>query len=540
MNIINNNPYRLLGVYSTSSQREVVSNQGRMKAFLKVGRPVTFPLDLDGILPSISRNEESVADAVPKLSLPAEQLKYAQFWFAKSTPIDDIAFSKLTNGDINGAIGIWSKKETVSSLQNLLICAIIKDEIGKAITYAEKLYSSYSEAFVKMVLGENALATSGSLANDFLDVLCIEFDTNQLVKWVTIPEWKEYISKKSIKPLVDKIMMAVETCKSSKGKGINARYFAGIKLMNDTKADLAQLKTLVATNDLQYQMLADKLGQELLQCSIDYYNDSGALDAAQKSLVLQKYALSVVVGKMAKDRCKKNVDILTKIIAEAPPSEVVAEDKAIKEKLANISKQDSTISNAIALLNDTKGDLVSIKNKLGVSSAYYLKMSTTVVNCALGFVIDEVNKAQSKIMSFEEYLSRRRDPYFPLDPLLQYELGHLDVSVYNAWVELNNSQLECFKDVALSAWKATKIMDKFDLEKDFKRNRYDQQRKSLKNICKQIGVSTRSYNARTGLIFAAIGFVIGAAIGGIGGAIAGAVIGGGCIVGLGLFNEIRN
>lgn len=44
MNIINNNPYRQLGVYSTSPQREVVANQGKMKAFLKVGRPVTFHL----------------------------------------------------------------------------------------------------------------------------------------------------------------------------------------------------------------------------------------------------------------------------------------------------------------------------------------------------------------------------------------------------------------------------------------------------------------------------------------------------------------
>lgn len=46
MKIINNNPYRQLGVYSTSTQKEVVANQGKMKAFLKVGRQVSFPLDL--------------------------------------------------------------------------------------------------------------------------------------------------------------------------------------------------------------------------------------------------------------------------------------------------------------------------------------------------------------------------------------------------------------------------------------------------------------------------------------------------------------
>ena len=73
MNIINNNPYRLLGVYSTSPQKEAVANQGKMKAFLKVGRPVTFPLDLNGLLLDVVRTEQSVADAISKLALPTEQ-----------------------------------------------------------------------------------------------------------------------------------------------------------------------------------------------------------------------------------------------------------------------------------------------------------------------------------------------------------------------------------------------------------------------------------------------------------------------------------
>ncbi len=79
MEIINNNPYRLLGVYTTSPQKEVVANQGKIKAFLNVGKAVAFPLDLNGILPNVQRTEAGVAAAVSKLALPAEQLKYAQF-----------------------------------------------------------------------------------------------------------------------------------------------------------------------------------------------------------------------------------------------------------------------------------------------------------------------------------------------------------------------------------------------------------------------------------------------------------------------------
>lgn len=387
MKIINNNPYRLLGVYSTSPQKEVVANQGKMKAFLKVGRPVTFPLDLNGLLPDVLRTEQSVADAISKLTLPTEQLRYAQFWFSKCNQLDEIACGKLTNGDIDGAVEIWKKKATASSLQNLLVCALIRNQLGNAISYAQTLYSSYSNEFVKMVLGENALATSDNLAHDFLNVICEEFNPNQFLGYITNSEWKEYVGSKSTKPIIDKLSSAIDACKSSRGKGPTARLNAGTKLMNSTKADLAQLKQFVPTGDLQYQMIADKLGLEILQCGIDYYNDSDAADAARKAMVLQKYAQSVVVGKMAKDRCKENVDILNRIIAELPPSEVFAEDRAIKEELRKFTRLPDRISYSMDLLNNTKPHLQGIKSKLGSSNGYYRHYCCYVLlRCLMGII----------------------------------------------------------------------------------------------------------------------------------------------------------
>ena len=460
MKIINNNPYRLLGVYSTSPQKEVVANQGKMKAFLKVGRPVTFPLDLNGLLPDVLRTEQSVADAISKLTLPTEQLRYAQFWFSKCNQLDEIACGKLTNGDIDGAVEIWKKKATASSLQNLLVCALIRNQLGNAISYAQTLYSSYSNEFVKMVLGENALATSDNLAHDFLNVICEEFNPNQFLGYITNSEWKEYVGSKSTKPIIDKLSSAIDACKSSRGKGPTARLNAGTKLMNSTKADLAQLKQFVPTGDLQYQMIADKLGLEILQCGIDYYNDSDAADAARKAMVLQKYAQSVVVGKMAKDRCKENVDILTRIIAELPPSEVFAEDRAIKEELRKFTRLPDRISYSMDLLNNTKPHLQGIKSKLGSSNGYYLKISTQVVGNALHNVIEEVNALQN-------------DPNFKVNMILD-----------------KSAALSSLRSVLRSAWQATKLMDTFDMESDFKNSRYDENRRTLSNMCSQVGVST--------------------------------------------------
>ena len=52
LDIIQHNPYRLIGVYSTATRKEIVANLARIKANIRVNRQVSFPVDLDGILPS--------------------------------------------------------------------------------------------------------------------------------------------------------------------------------------------------------------------------------------------------------------------------------------------------------------------------------------------------------------------------------------------------------------------------------------------------------------------------------------------------------
>ena len=79
MNLLQHNPYRLLGVYSNSPTKERLANHNRMKAFLKVGKPVSFPLDLAQYLGPIDRTEASAADAEAALTLPKDQIQYAQF-----------------------------------------------------------------------------------------------------------------------------------------------------------------------------------------------------------------------------------------------------------------------------------------------------------------------------------------------------------------------------------------------------------------------------------------------------------------------------
>ncbi len=540
LDIIQNSPYRLLGIYSNSPTKERVANYNRLKAFLKVGKDISFPLDLPVLLPAITRSAEAVSGAESKLTLPNEQLRYAQFWFMKATALDDIAMNHLIAGNVNGAISIWEKKDNASSLQNQTVCALIQGNYSTAFVCAEKLYSQYIKEFVNIILGECSTVNVEQLEYRFLDELCVTIGAKSFLPYLQNNGWKQYVNSKTIKPLIDTLQSAIDVARSSKGKGITARYNAGVKLMNGTREGLSQLKALLPATDLQCQMIADKIGLEILQCGIDYYNGSEAADAARKAMKLQSYAQSVVIGKMAKDRCKENVDILQKIIDNLPPAEVFAEYKAIKEELRKFCQLPDKICHAVTLLNKAKPHLQSIKAKLGAYSPFYLKLSTQVVGNALHNIIEEVNAAQ------------QGTGYEP----------RIDFGVYNQ-----------VKSALKAAWEATKIMDTFDMESDFKTNRYNQNRSILKNMCEQLGISTFTYTPprpltsqprttsalytpqaasspttsktgdvttkssdNSGCIIGIVCVAVGAVIGGVGAGGDGAVIG--AVIGLSIYGKI--
>ena len=463
MDIITNNPYRYLGVYSNSPTKERVANKGKMNAFLKVGKPVSFPLDIPALLPTIERTVETVAHAESELTLPMDQIRFAQFWWMNTTPLDKIAFNHLTSGNIEMAKTIWEKKNNVSSLQNRFVLSVINNDLNEAIKYAESLYTSFSDEFISSVIGDNIAASTplwqmliDSLVNEKVDIL-------PFMDILENEEWKNYISEKTILPLIDALTHAIDSAKSSRGEGPASRLKAGQKLMSSTKSTLTQLRKCLKKSDIRYQTIVDKLATEILQCGIDYYNDSDDDDCATKAMKLQKYALTIAVGNMTKQRCKENVEILQKVIDNLPPTEVFAEDKAIREELRKYCLLPDKIVHAVTLLNNTKPYLASIKNKLGVNNSYYLKISTQIVGNALHNIIGEVNDAQSILKVNKD------DPNAALAALLG---------------------LTRVKSALEEAWKATLIMDSFDMESEFKSNRYDVNRKTLKGLCDQLDVST--------------------------------------------------
>ena len=473
MDIIAKNPYRYLGVYSNSPTKERVANKAKMNAFLKVGKPVSFPLDFPNILPSIDRTVETVSNAESELTLPIDQIRFAQFWWMNVTPRDGMAFNHLANGNMDMVKSIWEKKNDASSLQNRFLLSIINNDWNSAIQYAENLYTNFSEEFIEKVVGEK-MSVSTPLWQMFIDSLVKSgVSIQSFMDMLTNTEWRNYMAEITIVPLIDSIEEAIDVAKSSRGKGAQARFRAGEKLMTSAKSALSQIKKSLHDSDIRYQTIADKLATEILQCGIDYYNDSDEDDCATKAMKLQKYACSIAVDSCVKQRCKENVDILQKIIDELPPLSVMAQYKSIQEELRKYCQLPDKICHAITLLNSTKPHLDKMKSIIGSSNSTYIKLSTQVIGNALHNIIEEVNDIQK-------------------DETVEIQGRQIPVSLLLD----RDTKINSIKSILREAWKAIRIMDTFDMDIDFKTNRYNENRSTLQSMCAQLGISTTTYIPR--------------------------------------------
>lgn len=460
---IQNNPYRFLGICSNASTTERLANSRKLNAFLKVNKAIAFSLDFSNLMPSLTRTADGMRTANNSINLPNDQLKYALFWFINASAIDKMALEYLENGDTAKAFELLKKKETFSSLINQGVLSFILDDNGYAIQCITKVIhdDDYRRSLIGAVCDSTFQISEDEVAKIFIDTLLEEINVGKLKglfeKYGTSSADNAILEEKSIGEPLTAINNAIATAKNVGDGNPSAQYQAGVNLMNSTKSDLEIIRSILGTANMRYQMAADNLAKQILQCGINYYNHTDEDDHVKvdKAIVLQKYALEIAVGKMTKDRCKANVDILLKEQAMLPPIEVRYYDKRIKEALDTYESQSDRICHAVELIKKCVPYLMSIKEILGVGNRYYLKISTLIVTAALHNVIEEFNSVMNERTKISLLLDRE-------------------------------NTIRKLKSVFQQAWTATLYMDKLDMEADFKQGRYNQNRRALKSQVEEL------------------------------------------------------
>lgn len=170
-NIIKQNPFRILGTYANAPKMEIFANKAKAAGLITAGQTVEYPLDLKEILPPLSRTVEMLNQADAYIATAKDRIKYAQFWFLKITQADEDAISLLTAGRIEEAMAIWGTYGSISALQNIMVCYLIKGKVQLALKTVEKLYLMYGNVYIEKVFGYMSpiRLTGNELIHMFID-----------------------------------------------------------------------------------------------------------------------------------------------------------------------------------------------------------------------------------------------------------------------------------------------------------------------------------------------------------------------------------
>jgi DNA-binding transcriptional regulator GbsR (MarR family) len=486
MNIIQRNPYRIVGLLVGATAAEQRRQLTRLQRFLEADQvpedDFSFPT-----LGQIYRTLESVNEASSKLNLNSDKMNAALFWFYKGNPItDEPAFDAIKEADLDLVLNIWTKltsngevsqrnASAYSNLGTLYLSGILEGTntneaiLEQGISLKLKfLESDFIKDFKSLATDETFKTTKKELQLLFLNQVLSEIEksgtvtSNKFLDILTKQEFsaKEDFLKGFVQKPIEQIEKKIEESRSKRNANKANSIKAANSLLADTKDTIKQLKSILGETNIKYASIADKLAMEFFACGRDYFmhfKDTDT-DPSDSSMKLFKNAKSYAIGNIAKQTIDENINNLQEWIDDKPErdkqAKIIGDFESLKNLIDEYEEKSETISNARQLLASARPYLNNVKGVLGSTDELYLGLSSRIASDAQGMCVSEINKLQ-------ERFSNTYDNATKLAAIL------------------------LLKQRVDEAWEVTTTIGGMDLRQDF-RTRYTQNRTSLSNLKTQL------------------------------------------------------
>ncbi len=334
MKLINENPFRVIGVPANATERELQKQKAKLRAYIKVGKSLSSDLDFE-MLKDIERTEELIENAFSRIEQNQDKVNYALFWFLNANTYDKTAIEYLKIGNKKKAAEIWEKitngkavnSKNFSCFNNLgtykLLSDYIQDIVQGIRIKIDLIESNYLENFINQVADKTYKIDNNKLKERFLDNLYNElknkYSNNEILQLFQScePKTLQYIKKKLTEEPIYNIERLIESTKRRRKENKYQAYIYGKRLYENTKKDLIFIKSILGKNNLKYKSVADQLANEILQCGIDYFNESKKNDSSEnyfeKAKELSELADTIAAGGLIKDRIKDNLTTLEEL-----------------------------------------------------------------------------------------------------------------------------------------------------------------------------------------------------------------------------------
>ena len=443
MELIQNNPYRIAGILSDSTERELQKQKTKIKAYSKVGKEIKSDYDFH-ILSKINRTENLIDKAFSNIEQNQDKINFALFWFLNASPFDKSAIEYLKKGDGEKAIEIWGKvtlnkevnSRNFSAFNNLgtyKLLSSAKDDIQEGIEAKIKLIESeYFENFACSVADETFTIDNEKQIKKLVDELLTQFkdqySSTEILQLFSScnDSIQKYLSKKFTEEPIHNIESQIETTKNKRNENKSNAYQFGLNLAANCKNNLELLQTLLQKTNLKYKTVADQLANEIMQCGIDYFNENKKNNSIENYLEeskrLTEIANRIAVGRLTKDRAKDSLDTLTSM-KDQEINDAIELLQSIKQAF---DKAVSEINNQVASMTMSYNQTINYSkvDKMKASCLNWTKVVEIVSDGISANNISTIQRCTNQI-KVSEYKNLVDFLFSKLDPIQINAIKHI-------------------------------------------------------------------------------------------------------------------
>lgn len=482
MQLIKNNPYRIVGLLVGASPKDQKRQIGRLINFIDAKQDpdedFSFPT-----LGNLHRTIDSVNDAASKLNLDSDKMSAALFWFYKGNAItDEPALDALKEADQQTSTEIWTKltatgevtQRNSSAFQNLSTLSLCNAFNGSTVNanlveQGISLKLKFLESDFIKELQERATDKTYKATKKELQLLFLNQVQSEIGKSGEITSYKfiEILSKQVfsakddflkgfVQKPIEQIEKIIEDAKDKRRANKASAVNIGTILYEQTHESLSQLKSILGISNIKFSSISDRVSEEVLQCGEDYFfhHKESKADPGSASMDLYRKAKALAIGNIVKQRSQEKMEYLQQWIDDAPnrKKQILIEESVqfIISKIETFQNISAKVSNAKDLVDSCKPRLLVLKNALGLTDDGYIKISSTIVSNAEGMLVTAVNNAQEVLRKYQEldaktkrilgksYLDER-------DELLQIINNAYDVTTSMQSMDMVHSAKESFQ-----------------------------------------------------------------------------------------------
>lgn len=335
--MFNHNPYRFLGVISNSGIKNIQKNLSKIKAYSKIGKPISLPYDLSFLnLKEIDRSESLIKEAENKILLDPNKVKHSLFWFIDNSSIDQIALENLNKGNFEKSETIWRKvikeksisKSNFSAYNNLSTLLLLRSLSKKKndkfenskITVpllkeglklkSELIFSDQLYSLSNLITGnENSISKESTLEffNENLSLLFEDhFSSSEISSIIKASnnELSQSFNFSLINEPLDSLTALINDANNSLNDDHSKGMDIGKDLIKNSISHLKLLKNILGMDDIKYQTISDKLANQIMQCGILCFNKT---NDDNDYLSSYKYAKSISIKDSTIERANTTI-----------------------------------------------------------------------------------------------------------------------------------------------------------------------------------------------------------------------------------------